>query len=177
MPNKFTLSITFLLFIFCISLNGQDDKDWKIVAYYPLDGDGKDLGKFKNSGELLGTPKLVENRIDEMEAIEFDGNDWVECSPHPLNIKNNVSISLWVKTNDEETKTATLFGKYNPEEFRGFNILMNYGKVQIFGRDGTPPNKEKRRRNYRGSGKSTTMIADGEWHHIVGIIELSLIHI
>ena len=170
MPNKFVFPIAFLFLIACLPLYGQNNIERDRVGYYPLDGDGRDLGKYKNSGELIGTPEIAENRIGEKEAIAFDGDDWIVCSPNPMSIRSAVSVSLWVKTTDDKTKTVTLVGKYNPREFRGFNIIMKYGKISIGGRDGTKPNRKERRSNFRSSKFSDTMIADGKWHHVVGMV-------
>ena len=167
MTNKFTILFAFLLYSISFVF-GQNTIEKDRVAYYALDGDGADQGKYKNDGEIIGTPEIAENRFGEKEAIYFDGDDWMMCSPNPMSIRANVSISIWVKTTDSLTRISTIVGKYDKQEAKGFNIIMRKGRVSIGGRDGErPPNKS----NFRTSRSSRKNIADGKWHHIIGMVD------
>ena len=58
----------------------------------------KDHSQYKNHGELVGNPTLVDGKFGK--ALKFNGrNDWVEI-PHDdsLTVDTSVTVMVWIKT-------------------------------------------------------------------------------
>lgn len=58
----------------------------------------KDHSRYRNNGELIGNPTLVEGKFGK--ALKFNGrSDWVEI-PHDdsLTVDKNVTVMAWIKT-------------------------------------------------------------------------------
>ncbi len=93
-------------------------------------------------------------------AMSFDGvDDWVDVgNDESLNISNNIfTISAWVETSDTGAwKWIYQFGEHASTKDRALVIDSN-NKARMY--------------VYGTNAISTTIVTDGEWHHLVGTID------
>lgn len=69
-----------------------------LVAYYPLNGDTKDLSGNANDGVIYGTVVPAEDRLGvAAQAMHFDGASYVKASATGLPTTTR-TVSLWFKT-------------------------------------------------------------------------------
>ena len=95
--------VVLTLLIFAISFaQALEPLDDSLILYLSFDElTGKrtiDHSKYKNHGEIFGSPKLVDGKFGK--ALEFNGvSDWVEV-PHDdsLTVDKNVTVMAWIKT-------------------------------------------------------------------------------
>lgn len=101
-------------------------------------------------------------RTPTQSALEFDGtNDYVNLGTDNRGITTEITLASWVKT----TVSAVGFFLSKYDGTNGVLLLMDAnGNVKLDGRDGSG--------SYRSSGPSSTAINDGEWHYVVGTINL-----
>ncbi|RIJ41975.1 LamG-like jellyroll fold domain-containing protein [Pontibacter oryzae] len=95
-------------------------------------------------------------------ALTLNGADsYVDLGVDNRGITNQLTLEAWIKT---DTKSHDhIISKYDRDRQRGFQLLIQNGKVCLAGRDGSGM--------YRTSGYSNTVVADNQWHHIAGVIE------
>ena len=70
-----------------------------LVAYYPFDGNAKDMSGNGNDGKIDGKSAYVEGHSGQ--AFYFDGNTVIDANDPFLNNisdSNSMTVSLWVKT-------------------------------------------------------------------------------
>ena len=95
-------------------------------------------------------------------AFQFDGSDDHISSydSASLDFAGDITLEAWVKTSNT-AKQMVIAEKFNPDEDRGYGLMVSYeGKPRFYGRTGTSAYQ------YVAGASS---IADGSWHHVVGI--------
>ncbi|PIQ49187.1 MAG: hypothetical protein COW03_06530 [Cytophagales bacterium CG12_big_fil_rev_8_21_14_0_65_40_12] len=97
------------------------------------------------------------------KAIQFHKGTKIIALPTLDYLGNEVTVSVWVKSDRMGTINTTLVEKYGGRESDlGFSLSIIDGRAHFQGRDGS---------NFlRDSGLSKTAIDDGQWHHLVGIM-------
>lgn len=97
------------------------------------------------------------------KALQFNENTKIIAEQNFDYLSNEVTVSVWIKSDRMGTINTTLVEKYGGRESDlGFSLSIIDGRAHFQGRDGS---------NYlRDSGLSKTAIDDGEWHHLVGIM-------
>jgi hypothetical protein len=150
----FSLSMTCLLSpVLALPTDG-------LVAYYPFNGNANDESGNGNNGTVYGA-NLTEDRFgNPNSAYSFDGsNDYAEV-PDNADFDFGTgafTISAWIKTDATTTSGSgrdDILAKGDPT-ISGFAISVENNKAIFFvGNSG----------EYFGS----SVINDGEWHHIVG---------
>ena len=96
-------------------------------------------------------------------ALRFDGvNDYVDCGNDPsLNITDEITIEAWV---DTSLSYQYIVGKYEEAAFLqywGYGLFVDGGHAEF--RIGTT--------HLYYNVKSTKLINDSNWHHIVGVYD------
>jgi len=114
-----------------------DETSGKIAA----DSSGK-----HNDGTLEGNPQWVPGKVDG--ALNLDGDDYVVIDAVADDITNNdITISLWVKTTDNDAEVIACNSATGGNVVR---LAIDSGKLAI---DESAP-----------SGHSITRVDDDEWH-------------
>lgn len=137
--------------------------DWNLIAYYPFNGDAKDVSGNNYNGSVYGTIN-TQNRYEiPNSALEFDGVDDKIVVPD-LNLVQPATLSCWVKT--DLTQTGYLYtSDYHEAYFaRYYGMAVSVatdGKVHADFGDGSYPN--------RTVVTSESVISANHWHHIVVI--------
>ena len=120
------------------------------VAYYPLG----DQDAFNGSNYLVPNSSLKDYVFD------FVPNDYIDCdNPASLQITGALTFSAWIKTTDT-SGFAVFVGKDNVSSgTRSFMLYKstNVAAFVIF------------QSNVASSVIGTTVINDGNWHHIIGV--------
>lgn len=94
-------------------------------------------------------------------ASSFNGfNSYIDCGSGSLGLTKELSISAWIKTTSQNQQYFVT--KYNWQEDKGFHLGTSEGKLSLGGRDNSGV--------YQNTGPSQTFVSDGNWHHVVGII-------
>ena len=97
----FILTPLFITFVasFAHALNEPEESMILYFSFDSLDDDqALDHSKYKNNGEIKGTPEHVEGKFDK--ALEFNGTtDWVEIPHHEsLTVDQDVTVMAWIWT-------------------------------------------------------------------------------
>jgi len=132
----------------------------------------KDYSTFGNSGKVFGATWIKNGGYNGFGAYEFDGtDDYIEIPDADSLDKesNGMSISLWVKTTDT---SGTILSKrsYANSSGVGYSYELSsqgWGGTSYFMfQDGTSNNGWQ-------YAYASTNVADGNWHHVVGILNRS----
>ena len=103
----YKIYIFLLLFLFTFPLLNAQTTDG-LVAYYPMDGNGVDMGGSGFNGQLFGVSTGF-NRFGEAEkALSFDGiNDFIEIADAaPLRLGGSYTVSFWVLIEEYDNELA-----------------------------------------------------------------------
>ena len=136
-----------------------------LVAAYSFTGNANDNSTYANHGVNNGATLV--NGLDGSanSAYEFVSSqqDYINFGTDNRGVTDEVSISLWVKTTNT-TADQMIVAKYNYVVDKGYEIAIqgSTGRVITAGRDGSG--------TYYTSGYSTTVINDGNWHHVLGVV-------
>lgn len=120
-----------LLFFFLISLNiSAQDINKGLVVDMPMDGNTLDRSKYKNNG-ILDKVTSVEDRFGRSNsAYSFSYGSSITI-PHTksLNIKKELSISIWIKKEKDSSKSMRIVDKNSAGGNDGFMLdtHANYG--------------------------------------------------
>jgi len=108
----------------------------------------------------LSAANGVEDTLNS--AFLFNGtSSQITFNSGNRNITNTVTLSAWFKT--ESAERQFIFSKYNAAQDRGYFLATINGTVSLGGRDGSS--------QFYEIFDSELLINDGEWHHVVGIID------
>ncbi len=153
--KKFLLLSFFFLFF---GLTAQINLSNGLVAYFPLNGNTDDLSSLQINGTNYNAiPSQTGNR----NYYYFNGsNAYIYAGNNDRNITNEISVSVWVKTNSNNLQW--IVGHYDHTVDRGFQVVMNNGHVQLRGREGS---------NSFYILEDPDTINDDNWHHIVGLFD------
>jgi len=128
---------------------------WKLDEYY---GDTAYDSAGENHGTLHGGPFWLPTSGQVGGALQLDGvDDYVDCGNNgSLNIKDEITIALWVKTND------TGNGDHNPYVTKGdhsFALKHNYTNyIDFFIYDS----------DWHTVWSQVESSFNGVWHHLAG---------
>lgn len=170
-PLTYSLkAIFFLLFAICAAPSmAQVNLDSGLVAFF------KASGNYADSSALAihGTGTNLTNAVGLLglsnEALSYNGtSSKINCGTHSRGISHTVTASVWIKTT---ASVGQLFicEKYNWTVDKGFYISIVDG-IPVLGV-----------RNTSGYGAHTQLatnnffVADGEWHHIMGVVNQNTI--
>ena len=152
------------------------------IAYWPLDdwvgGTARDVTENGNDGTLVHGPVWVTGQING--ALEFDGlDDYVKVAHSPtLNITGNaLTITAWVKAETTGTQQIILSKPYlstsHQSPYFAYSIYLLYA-----GSSGYSPLFWI---TWSGGGysyiQSSQNIPTGQWVHIAGVYDRSLMRI
>ena len=158
-----TIKLLFPLVLFSLSFQfplAQVVTDG-LQSYYDFNGDYED----KSGNDLHGigvdlTATIGMENIPET-AFSFNGlSSNIDCDNDDRNISNQLTISAWLKTSSLDRQL--FISKYNSVEDKGYFMATEDGHAIIGGRDNS---------GFFWQAISTSLINDGEWHHVVGIVD------
>jgi hypothetical protein len=168
MCTRVTLSISFVL---AVSLGASVGNAGSLVGYWSFDDiqgtTVPDQSGTGNDGTINGAPLVIEGPFDN--ALQLDGiSDYVDCgNAESLNITDKLTISAWVKTVDAGDPAGGEMGgqnhyvsKHNSYQFKHRTNLLIFA---IW--DGSP----------YATRISIDNSFNGEWHHVVGTYDGSLL--
>ena len=127
-----------------------------IVSYYKLDEGAVDFGTIIDSIDFLNGTKVGATNTTGIikNAYSFDGNDYIDFNNSNHVTGNYFSISVWIKTTSTGV-TQTIYRK-RPTEI--YMRVSTDNKIY-----------------FTGGGAlglvSTSTVTNGNWHHIVGVID------
>jgi hypothetical protein len=140
-----------------------------LVAYWPFNGNAKDVTPYSNNGVLSGTAALAADRkAIANKAMIFGSAVGAVTVPDAsvLNFTNSFSISAWTQSNASDAVYDGFIGKYNGGG-SGWDLGIHGGKPRMTTRG--------------SSGIDTNAVGssvyDTAWHHIVAVCTLSSIKI
>jgi len=158
------MKLTFTLAIIFLSLNViAQDLQLGLEGHYQFNGNLEDLSdnSITGVGMNLTATLGLENITDTGYAFNGE-NSVVNLSTENRNIEKELSISVWIKTEDD--KRQFILSKYLSTEGRGYFLGVDDGKVVFGGRNGASDS---------GSNfiqvTGNIAVNDGTWHHITAI--------
>lgn len=141
-----------------------------LMAYFPFDGDvsnvTSDLHRGQNHGATFTTDRLGNSR----SAIQFDGIDnFISFTEsNILQVQLPVSLSFWVKPDQNRTTSAVITTSYDSSEntgvFAAFDSNGGNPSISIGGGEGLGISS-------RRTLHAISPLVPGEWYHIVGVVE------
>ncbi|MCP4607343.1 MAG: LamG domain-containing protein, partial [Planctomycetes bacterium] len=132
-----------------------------LVAYYAFENDVSDSSGNGNNGTIVGDPVFVEGPAGFGTAMEFNGDDYVDCGNDPsLEIRDAITISYWFSVVAFENTWEAMLSK-GDSAYRVSRGGGN-GDATHFGISGTTGGG--------GSGwfNGNTLVTGGAWHHFAG---------
>lgn len=132
-----------------------------LVAHFNFNNNLTDLSPTGINGINHGAIPASGPSGQPNSAYYFDGSSYIDLSSNNRGITNRVTISYWVNTS--QTNLGYCVGKYNYNQDRGYHSIINNGQAGTGGRDGSS--------TYRFSGYSGVVVNDGNWHHVVSVID------
>ncbi|WP_176132879.1 LamG-like jellyroll fold domain-containing protein [Hymenobacter sp. CRA2] len=91
----------------------------------------------------------------------FSGFTAVNCGTATRGITSQVTVEAWIKTSSSSLQFAATKYSNSLGEDSGFQLGTNNGHAAFYGRARTG--------TYYVAGESSTVVADGRWHHIAGV--------
>ena len=147
-----------VLLFFSIGLEAQTNLPNGLVAYFPLNNNTDDLSSLQINGT---NHNAIPTQFGNRNYFYFNGsNAYIYAGYDDRNITNEISVSVWVKTNSNNLQW--IVGHYDHTVDRGFQVVMNNGHVQLRGRDSS---------NTFYILEDSDTINDDNWHHIVGLFD------
>ncbi|MBC8468859.1 MAG: hypothetical protein H8D56_05255, partial [Planctomycetes bacterium] len=132
-----------------------------LVAYYSFENDVNDISGNGNDGTIVGDPVFVEGPAGFGTAMEFSGDDYVDCGNGDLlQIQDAITISFWFSVVAFENSWEAFLSKgdsaYRASRGPGDGDGTHMG---ISGTTGGGGN---------GWFNGPTIITGGAWHHFAG---------
>jgi hypothetical protein len=152
-----------------LTLTGDDPDE--LIAYYPFDGDARDVTGNGYDGTVNGATLTTDRFGNPSSAYGFDGtDDYIDVTAleSALEMQQEGSISLWFKVDDlSEGRALFYFSHDEPESIFGtrtFLLMIADGKLRAMIRDsainGSYP-------FFAWDVRGSTVVTEGEWHHVV----------
>jgi hypothetical protein len=145
----------------------------RLIAWWKFDdGSGDtvaDSSGFSRNGRLIGDPNWIDGITGG--ALEFDGDgDYVDVGKEPaFDIKNQITVSAWIKVNAFDKDWQTIIAKGD----RSWRLQRNWNKNTLeFACSGlvVPGNDW-------GPVYGNTDVNDRRWHHVAGVYDQEKIYI
>ena len=153
--NLLVLILVFAEISFC------QDLDLGLQGYFQFNSDfiDKSPNEIEGQGFDINSAIGIENSPET--CYGFNGtNSYINLSNDGRNIADQISLSTWIKTTLD--KRQFVIANYNSDENKGYFLAIDDGIALIGARDNS---------GVFGQCTGTTKVDDGEWHHIVGIID------
>ena len=133
-----------------------------LVAYWPLDGDLKDVapsGQTKDDGKFVGKATFKDGKIGK--GIVLDGSNHVSIPTSPdLEARNkSISISAWFRVDAWPERYETLLAKGHGDKYRLARHAIDPDRLAYFGGSQGDPL----------DAPAGGVVNDGRWHHVVAI--------
>lgn len=145
----------------------------KLVAYYPFDGNAKDMSGNGNDGTVSGATLTTDRFGNANSAYSFDGvNDYIKVADAPsLRIGNSSSpgftISVWINISGFQSRSCVLSKRYDT-----YNAPYNSYQIGVsseYLNYGTTPYWEAS--SYHGIIKGTHHPDKDKWVHLVELYD------
>ncbi len=155
-----------LLIILSLPVPAQINLQQGLVGFFPFNGNANDSSFMAIHGVVHGAMLAlgIENSLNTAYGFVAANNDYIDYSANNRGINTKVTISVWLKTT--VSTLQLFFTKYDPVNDVGYSMGMLSGGVYIGGRDGN--------NIYHISGYTPVAVNDGQWHHVVGIVDENL---
>lgn len=132
-----SIPIAFLIILSCTkndsvidSLNSSkkqnDELKIGLIAFYPFNGDAKDMSANSLHGSVNGATLTKDRNGESNQAYQFADNQDISI-PKTQNLNTYpITISLWYNTSRLlDGEASNLFSKYSPALWDGFQILLS----------------------------------------------------
>ena len=131
-----------------------------LIGYWPFNGNANDYTGNGSNGVVYGAT-LTKDRFNfNDKAYHFNGiNNYINFGDKTPPFKDQLSISVWIKTNSKSYATKYIIGKYGWSPVRGFHIIQHQLDLMLAWRDQS---------NIYTFIRSNVVINDDKWHHIFG---------
>ncbi len=142
------------------------DYPQNMISYWSFDEQSTIIYNDKlliNDASCIDCPNSIQGMNDN--SIFFNGSNELEIS-NSITLSNNLSgdfsVECWVQTNQTGTENKVLIGNYNGDVawWLGFSSVDGLAKFSV---------RSKSSPSDRILVTGTSVINDGDWHHIVGI--------
>ncbi len=148
------------------AINAQD-LNLGLQGRYDLDGSVIDLSQNQIHGNNLNVEFAPGINQEVNSCGSFNGtNAYVDLGPSNRGIDREVCLSAWVKTDSDERQFV--ISKYKWQEDRGYFLAIDQGRPIIGGRLNC-------NEFYQCIGDVN--LSDGNWHHVLGIINNNVFQI
>lgn len=151
-----------ICFTIAMTTTAQVNLEDGLVGYFPLNGNADDYSALEIHGVNYGaTPTTNEAGVIN-SAMNFSqsGTNYVSAGNDLRGITDQMTLSFWFKTTSMEYEF--MVEKYDWSRDAGFIVSLIDGGVALHGRDGSG--------QYVGPPEVGSY-ADGEWHHVLAIID------
>ncbi len=165
---KFILALKksiFLLGIIFISFSSfaQINLDSGLVGYFKLDSNYADSSSLTLHGTAVSVTNTQGLHNLANTGVSFNGSSsYVNCGTSNRGVTDTITLSVWVKTNSNTSNSETLISKYDWHVDKGYIIRYKNGYPDIHGRNNSG--------SYTNTTNTSGFIADGNWHHVMGVI-------
>ncbi len=133
-----------------------------LIGHWPLDGNGDDASSYGHHGIFANGGTIVPGLFGS--AVDFDGEETgVRVASTPvLGLLDEVSISAWVLAQPEDTGSFMSIVDKRDGNLDGYDLFLT-GDAKLFMRVNDQ------------SHSGLTVLADGQWHHVMGVYDGSTI--
>jgi len=130
-----------------------------LVSWWPADGNPFDIVRGYD-GNFIGIPAYTIGKVDQ--AFEFLGNNYFAVADNSMLNPSAFTVDAWIKTNFLPSPYSAHFiaAKSGSDGYHGYELGTTVdGKVRFTVLAGGTP---------YGDALGSSVVADGEWHHIAG---------
>jgi hypothetical protein len=137
-----------------------------LVGWWKMNGNARDSGGYGNNGTAVSVTLTTDRKGQANKAYSFTGSSTINAGNSPsLNITGDVSISFWIKTTLNNSSWLALIEKEDgcSSNNRGYSVYLYTGRMFFT--------------TYNCGGLTGSFIADGNWHHIVGVLSSGMYYL
>ncbi|MGB0807178.1 MAG: LamG domain-containing protein, partial [Salibacteraceae bacterium] len=163
--TKLFRKITIIILISLTSLSSytQVNLDSGLVGFFKLDSNYADSSAQSLHGASVNTSHSQGIHSLSNTGSSFNGSSsYISLGTSNRSVSNTITISVWVKTNTNSNNTECLVSKYDWSVNKGYLLKYKNGYPDIQGRNNSG--------SYMSTSNTTMFIADGNWHHLIGVI-------
>ena len=122
-----------------------------LIGHWPFDGDTLDYSGNDFHGTMVGTETYVPGMVGQ--ALDLDGSSYVDCGNHDAyNVGENLTMAVWFNVPGFTKTWETILAKGD----NSYRFGTNNSGASHFGMNGPSG----------GWWNGSTIIDDGEWHHV-----------
>lgn len=127
--KTFTIICTIAITVFSTISCKKDLFQYKLIAYYPFSGNANDNSKNLHHGVVNGATLTTDRKGNANSAYSFNGTSaYIDITNFGTIPDNEISVSLWAKTNAMTSNFALLL---IPDNGPRFGISINYNHNNI----------------------------------------------